>query len=129
MKKAPRMGSRVEKQIRDRRGYRVPDSGRPWRDAIDPRDGTPVEIKAAVRERESGRPGRFRVFRQPHEQLQQADGRYEFVVYRVRGSGAEILGIERKAARAVRISNWNRSGHSTDGRELQKRIPIKEVFG
>lgn len=127
-KKAPRLGDRVEKKVRQRKGYDLPDSGREWRDAI-AQDGKSVEIKAAMRNRANGKPGKFRIFREPHRQLAKNDGRYVFVAYRQRGTGAEILASTTEPARAVnRRDEWTKAGHATDGREYQIRIPVGEVF-
>lgn len=103
------------------------DAHEPWQDAVDPQ-GIPIEIKATLRKRSNGRPGKFRVFREPHSRLQSSDGRYLFVVYRQRGTGVQILKMTEKPARAVRIDDWIHSGHQTDGREMQVKIPINQVF-
>lgn len=124
---SPRLGARVEAQIRERRSYERPDEPRPWMDAVS-ETGRPVEIKAAQRERSDGSEGRFRIFREPHRRLAQSDGLYVFAVYRVRGTGAQILDTTAVSARSVRVSDWVHSGHRTDGREMQRRIPISEVF-
>jgi len=119
------MGYRAEEQIIESRG--MERARCEWRDAIDS-DGSPVEIKAAMRHRSNGSEGRFRIFREPHRQLAREDGRYVFAAYRIRGTGVEILATTAKAARAVRVDSWTKAGHETDGREHQQRIPISEVF-
>jgi hypothetical protein len=123
---SPRYGARAESRAIDARGYRRENMG-PWHDAVD-QNGTPVEIKAAMRERSNGKQGRFRVFEEPHERLQREEGRYLFVVYRARGTGVEMLATEEMPARELRIRDWVHSGHKTDGREMQRRIPISEIF-
>lgn len=122
---APRLGARVEEQIAEQRGYILDRNS--WRDATV--DGTPVEIKAAIRERESGEQGRFRIFKQPHTKLASQRGVYHFAVYRGRGTGVEILQDKTMKARTLRNIDWVEANHGTDGRDKQRRIPISEVFG
>jgi hypothetical protein len=125
---SPRLGARAETRAAQERGYERMGAHEPWQDALAP-DGTPIEIKATMRERSNGRPGKFRVFKQPHSRLSAEDGRYLFAVYRQRGTGVQILKMTEIPARAVRIDGWIASGHQTDGREQQVKIPINQVFG
>lgn len=125
--RSPRLGARVEKRAIDRKGYTPTDSDSPWHDA-ETRGGTPVEIKGAMRERANGSEGRFRIFKQPHAKLAERDGLYCFAVYRQRGTGAEILEIKTKRARALRSLEWTASNHSTRGRDEQCKLRISRVM-
>lgn len=124
--RSPRLGARVEKQVIEKRGLTATDKDRSWCDAF--AGSVPVEIKAAMRERSNGSEGRFRIFREPHRQLSAQDGIYAFAVYRRRGTGAEILEIETKRARALRRLEWSSSSHSTPGRDQQCKLRISEVM-
>lgn len=130
-KDATRYARSVEQQIRDREGYETPADGRKWRDARSS-NGRDIEIKAAVRERSNGRPGKFRIFREAHERLIEAGGVYHFAVYEPRGGGAEIIADRRVRARRIRGLNWSNSDHSTrdvGGRARQSKVRIREIFG
>lgn len=125
-----RYATSIERQIRDRENYETPDDGREWRDARTP-GGRDIEIKSALRERATGRPGRFRIFRDPHGTLSNRRGAYHFVVYRGRGSGAEIVADKTVRARRLQIEDWTPSDHETrqvSGRAEQTKIPIGDLF-
>lgn len=125
-----RYATSIERQIRDRENYETPDDGREWRDARTP-GGRDIEIKSALRERATGRAGRFRVFRGPHTTLSSRRGAYHFVVYRQRGRGAEIVADKTVRARRLQIDSWSASDHDTrqvDGRAEQAKIPIGDLF-
>jgi hypothetical protein len=124
--RSPRLGARVESRVCDREGYTPTETDRSWCDAISS-GGIPVEIKGAMRERSNGSEGRFRIFREPHRQLAAKDGIYAFAVYRARGTGAEILDLTTKRARALRSLDWSSSNHSTPGRDQQVKLRISEV--
>ena len=127
---ASRLGAQVEAAMRDLYNLDLPESGRaPWMDAVDS-DGRPWEIKGAMHRRANGRPGKFRVFRQMHRQLAEADGCYGFAVYRIRGRGIEILESRAIPARQLRGLEWSASDHGTrnvSGRGEQAKIALEVV--
>ena len=122
--KAPRYGALAERHARER--YDLTAERSAWHDART-EDGEPVEIKAATVQRATGRPGRFRTFREPHRRLAHADGWYAFVAYRPHGAGISVEGMKMVRARTLR-PRWRPSGHATAGREEQHKIPISAVF-
>jgi hypothetical protein len=97
-----------------------------WCDAVDDR-GVPHEIKSAQREYSDGREGKFRIFEDLHDRLQQEGGRYVFVVYRVRGTGIQPLAFDRRPASRLPGTTWYGAGghRGTQQRELQ----VSQVFG
>jgi hypothetical protein len=128
---APRYGRSVERQIIRENGYELADGGREWRDAVTDRDRD-IEIKAAQRTRSNGQPGRFRIFRSSHEQLESESGAYHFAVYTPKGSGAQILKDRTLLARNISGFEWSNSDHDTRrvaGRAEQDKIDIDEIFG
>ena len=121
---AAHYGSEVEAAARER--YNLEEDYASWHDAT--RRGDPVEIKAAMHKRESGSPGRFRIFEDYHDRLARADGYYVFGVYRPRGRGVEIVSMTLKRARALRLSGddfYSAGGHR-DSRQI--KIPIGRIF-
>lgn len=124
-KKSSRLGSRVEKAVCEEYGLQPTHTS--WYDAVYA-NGTPVEIKAAIHRRSSGRPGKFRVFKDPHEKLVENDGYYVFAVYRRRGSGAEVLKSVRVDAEDVTPS-WRLSGHKDRPGNKESQIRLEDVFG
>lgn len=123
---SPHWGSEAEIKACEQRGYHRENSG-PWHDARDP-NGVPVEIKATKRERSNGDEGRFRIFQQPHHKLRAEDGRYLFVVYRIRGRGMEVLDMHEIPARRLRPSSWRVSGHATTGRDREIQLRISDAW-
>jgi hypothetical protein len=124
--RAPKLGELVEDKLRERYDLTRPEEGRePWMDAVGP-NGSPWELKGTMRERSNGEPGRFRIFREPHQSLSRADGYYAFGVYRARGRGIQLLESNVVRARAVRFE-WGPSEHSSPNREKQKKLSIERA--
>jgi len=118
---AARYGARVEAKARERYGLEPEHDA--WHDAIRS-TGEPVEIKAAMHRRGDGSPGRFRIFRDYHEQLARADGWYCFGAYRPRGTGVEIVAMTMTRARALRLGTdvWYGAGGHRDSEQVKLRI-------
>ncbi|GGM69354.1 hypothetical protein J2752_001963 [Halarchaeum rubridurum] len=126
-KRANRYGTLAEKRMAEK--WRLQRDGVHtfWRDAVDPRDGTPWELKAAVVETASGRPGRFRVREHAHAQLVEHDGRYGFAVYRRVGRGIKVLRYRALPADQLPVSAWYGSGGESDEHDHTK-IALTDVF-
>lgn len=122
---AAHYGAEVERAGRERYGLEPAHS--PWHDAKRS-NGDPVETKAAMYRRANGSPGRFRIFREPHEKLARADGWYCFGSYRVRGRGVEIVAMTMTRARALRLSSsdWYGAGGHRDSEQV--KLPIEAVL-
>ena len=119
-----RVGSLSEAKARER--YDLVADRSAWHDARTA-DGEAVEVKAATVSRATGREGRFRIFREPHDSLRAADGWYVWVAYAPRGTGISVEGMRMQRAREIRPS-WRPAGHATEGRDEQHKIPIRRVF-
>ena len=122
--KASRYGALTERKARER--YNLTNEQSAWFDGRRP-NGKPVEIKAAVLERRTGRPGRFRIFREPHNKLARQQGHYVFVVYRPHGRGVSVEDMKMVEAARLR-PKWSNSGHKTAGRSEQHKIDIATIF-
>jgi len=125
-KRANRYGTLAEKQMAEK--WRLTREGVHtfWRDAIDA-EGRPWELKAAVVETASGRPGRFRVREHAHARLVENDGRYGFAVYRRIGRGIRILRYKAMPATRLPVSAWY--GASDDGDDHNHtKIALGDVF-
>jgi hypothetical protein len=95
-----------------------------WKDAD--RDGTPWELKATKRTHADGQPGNFKIYREYHEKLQRENGRYGFAVYRIRGTGAQVLKTTSLLASSLPTVRWHGGG---DHRGTQQaKIAISDVF-
>lgn len=97
-----------------------------WCDGVDS-DGRPHEIKAARVRYSDGREGKFRVFEEYHDKLQEAGGYYVFVVYIPRGSGIQVVNMDRRHASRLPGSVWYGAGGHRDSR--QRELKVSEVFG
>jgi crotonobetainyl-CoA:carnitine CoA-transferase CaiB-like acyl-CoA transferase len=82
-------------------------------------DGTPVEVKAAMLNRASGREGRFRIFKAPHRRLVEESGLYVFVSYRAMGRGISV-----KKMRSVRASDLDVDFYGAGGHRGTKQVKI-----
>lgn len=126
-KRANRYGTLAEKQMAEKWHLQRDGVHTYWRDAVDS-DGTPWELKAAVVETASGRPGRFRVREHAHDQLLDAGGWYGFAVYRRVGRGIRVLRYKAMPAARLPVSAWYGSGGESDEHDHTK-IAIADVFG
>jgi hypothetical protein len=123
--KAARYGSLAESHVIDR--YNLEPEHDRYHDAVDPSNGKPWEIKAAMRELASGESGRFRLFESQHDQLEEERGRYAFVAYRPRGRGIQVLETRVIDARSMSLE-YGPSEHGSPNRDRQTKIPVGEVF-
>jgi hypothetical protein len=118
-------GHRCEAAAAERYGLTRDGVHTSWCDALAP-DGTPHEIKAARVRYSDGREGKFRVFETYHERLQSKDGMYVFVVYIPRGSGAQIVDMDRRHSSRLPGSTWYGAGGHRDSQ--QREIQVSQVF-
>jgi len=84
-------------------------------DAVDPRTGTPIEIKSCqVRYNGNGSRGRFQIWDYAHETLLEHGGGYIFVVHEPRTEEFHVYFHRPLAAEAVDelIGNWHPIDHS-----------------
>ncbi|MBP2250436.1 hypothetical protein J2754_000733 [Halarchaeum solikamskense] len=125
-KRANRYGTLAEKQMAEKWHLTRDGVHTYWRDAV-ARDGTPWELKAAVVETASGRPGRFRVREHAHAQLVEHDGRYGFAVYRRVGRGIRILRYRALPADQLPVSAWYGASAGGDDHDHTK-IALGDVF-
>jgi hypothetical protein len=121
---ANRYGTAAERAAADRYRLRREGNHTSWCDALDA-DGVPHEIKSTVHRRASGRPGRFRLWKDQHDRLAAAGGRYVFVVYRIRGRGVQPLKMTRIRASRLPISTWYGGSHPK-GKE--RKITPASIF-
>jgi hypothetical protein len=121
--RSARLGALAEKAARDRYGLEADHSS--WHDARDP-EGKPVEVKATMTRQRDGTTGRFRIFRRYHRTLEEAGGRYVFVVYRPRGRGIEVVRTRSVNASDLSLSWGGSGGHRGS---LEAKIPHSSVFG
>jgi len=119
---AARFGALAERKARER--YGLEGTHTSWHDARRD-DGTPVEIKAAMLNRSSGKGGRFRVFEEYHSRLEKADGIYVFVAYRARGRGITVCRMRSLRAEALELSFYGAGGHR-DSRQI--KIAPSQIF-
>ncbi|WP_435098484.1 hypothetical protein [Halarchaeum sp. P4] len=124
-KRANRYGTLAEQKMAEKWRLRREGVHTFWRDAVDC-DGTPWELKAAVVETASGRPGRFRVREHAHDQLLEHGGWYGFAVYRRVGRGIRILRYKAMPAARLPVSAWYGAG-GTDEHDHTK-ISIADVM-
>lgn len=121
-KKSARYGALAERAARERYGLEPEHDGH--HDAVAP-DGRPVEIKSAMLNRASGRTGRFRIFREYHQQLDREGGYYVFVAYRRSGRGISVVRMRSVEADALTM-NWYQGTHHRNSRE--RKLTIEQVF-
>jgi hypothetical protein len=121
-KSAARFGALAERKARER--YDLEDDHSPWHDAR-AADGRPVEIKAAMLNRSSGKRGRFRIFEKYHSRLVEEGGIYVFVAYRAVGRGIRIERMKSVEADSVRASFYGAGGHRGS---RQVKVPPAEIF-
>ncbi|GGL33931.1 hypothetical protein GCM10009037_16930 [Halarchaeum grantii] len=95
-----------------------------WRDGV--RDGTPWEFKATAHRHADDTPGNFKIYREYHERLVEEGGRYGFAVYRIRGTGTEVLKTTTRAASRLPTVRWHGGGEHR-GTE-QAKLAIEDVF-
>jgi hypothetical protein len=80
-----------------------------------------VEVKAAMLNRDSGRPGRFRIFRKYHRELAKRGGCYVFVLYRARGRGITVEKMRSVRASDLEFDFYGAGGHR--GSKQVKALP------
>jgi hypothetical protein len=117
--RAAHYGARVEEQLRERYDLRPEHDA--THDAV-ARDGTPWELKGAMRRRANGNEGRLTIFEDPHAVLARQGGMYGLAVYRVRGRGVELL--ETRAVAATELTgrlSWQETGGHRDSRQAKPR--------
>jgi hypothetical protein len=105
----------------------------PWYDGR--RDsGAVLEVKSALSTLASGADGRFRLWREQHEQLLEYDredsARYAFVLFDVDGRDPVARLKQKPPADVGRIigarGGWGPSGHASEGE--QHKLPIEAIF-
>lgn len=116
--RAGRYGASVERQARERWGLDGEHDG--MHDAV--RDGTPWEIKGAMRVMKNGRRGRFIIYESAHRALSRADGMYGLAVYRPRGDNAEVLAWRALPARSLPRLSWHQVHHTNRHEERQAKL-------
>ena len=121
-KEAAHYGALAERAARER--YRLDPEHDGHHDAVT-QDGRPVEIKSAMTNRNSGRQGRFRIFKQYHQRLERAGGCYVFVAYRRAGQGISVVRMRSAAAEDMTL-NWYQGRHHRDSEEV--KLGIGHVF-
>jgi len=87
---------------------------------------TPWEFKATAHKHADGQPGNFKVYKAYHDRLLKAGGKYGFAVYRVRGTGTQILKTKAVAASSLPMLHWHGGGDHRDTK--QAKIAISDVF-
>lgn len=122
-KQANHYGTLAECRAADERGLNLDRDS--WHDATF-QNGTPVEIKSCMYRRANGSPGRVRVFREYHDRLREAGGWYLFVVYRVRGTGIQVLDTKMLRAGQLPLSTWYGAGGHRNSE--QTKLAIGDVF-
>lgn len=95
-----------------------------WKDGD--RNGTPWELKACAHRHADGQPGTFKLYREYHERLVEAGGRYGFAVYRKRGTGTQVLKTTTRAASRLPTMRWHGGGDHRDTQ--QGKLAIEDVF-
>lgn len=105
----------------------------PWFDGR--RDsGAVLEVKSALSSLANGADGRFRLWREQHEQLLEYDrensARYAFVLFDVGGREPVAKLKQKPPADVGRIigarGGWGPSGHDSQGE--QHKLPIEAIF-
>ncbi len=97
------------------------------------KNGTTVEIKAAVRRKSDGRggtkEGEFYIFESPHQWLRRNDGYYWFVLYEFRGNGVNVLKTKRVHASKLPYFTFHESGHPGRNDDREARFKVSQIFG
>jgi hypothetical protein len=96
--------------------------------------GAVLEVKSALSTLDNGAAGRFRLWREQHDQLVEEDrdgsARYAFVLFDLSGRSPVALLKKREPATVGRQvgarGGWGPSGH--DSRGEQHKLPIDAVF-
>ena len=123
-KKANHYGTLAERKAAERYGLDLDGTHDGYHDA-ETDDGTPVEVKAAMLNRDSGRPGRFRIFRKYHEELARRGGCYVFVTYRASGRGIAVEMMRSVRASDLEFEFYGAGGHRGS---KQVKVPPAAVF-
>lgn len=105
----------------------------PWYDGRR-ESGAVLEVKCALSTLASGADGRFRLWREQHEQLLEHDrdgsARYGFVLFDVDGREPVAHLVQKPPAKVGRIigarGGWGPSGHDSEGE--QHKLPIEAIF-
>jgi len=96
--------------------------------------GAVLEVKSALSTLANGADGRFRLWREQHEQLLEHDrdgsARYAFVLFDVSGREPVARLVQKPPANVGRIigarGGWGPSGHDSQGE--QHKLPIEAIF-
>ncbi len=121
-KKAAHYGALAERAAREQ--YSLDIAHTSWHDAMTS-DGTPVEIKAAMLNRASGKTGRFRIFEKYHRRLYREDGVYVFVTYNAVGTGISVNRMRAVEASDVRFEFYGAGGHRAS---RQAKVTPNRIF-
>lgn len=106
----------------------------PWYDGR--RDsGAVLEVKSALSTLANGADGRFRLWREQHENLLEYDredsARYAFVLFDVDSGRPTAKLVQKQPAEVGHIigarGGWGPSGHESQGE--QHKLPIEAIFG
>lgn len=119
-KKANRYGTLAERHFADERGLTREGVHTPWCDARF-QNGVPVEIKSAKHS-----PGYFQIYKKYHRKLRREGGWYGFVVYRIRGTGIQVLDTKMVRPDRLPISTWGPTGGHRDSDKAY--LPVGDVF-
>lgn len=125
------IGSLIEARIAERYNLTLDHSGR-----ADARyeNGTPVEVKAAMRRKKNGRggyrPGVFKLFRGPHSWVLDRSGYYIFCVYVIRSDQVRIKATKRVPASDLPHFSWG-DPSSNPNRDFDSMalFSIEDIFG
>ncbi|MDR5673105.1 hypothetical protein RH858_08075 [Halalkaliarchaeum sp. AArc-GB] len=127
--KANKHGTACEYYLADKYNVRLTDEeGKrldcSWYDGL--RNGTPWEFKATAHKHSDGNPGNFKIYEKYHEKLRQQKGWYGFAVYRIRGTGTQVL--KTTAVRASRLPTvrWHGGGDHRGTR--QAKVKLETIF-
>lgn len=115
-------GTRAEEYVADRtNGERMPNE---WYDVLGPY-GDKLEVKSTSEEYASGRRGRFRLWRDQHDRLQQDGGTYWFLV-----DGMETVRLSPREVNEVidkHSLSWTGSGrHGMESEQV--KIPWNYIM-
>lgn len=119
---AARYGALAERVGFERYGLEADRDG--WHDARDD-DGDPWDVKACMKVRASGAPGRFRLWREQHQRLAREGGGYVFVLYSAVGRGIRVHKTRSVRAQNLRLTFYGAGDHPK-GKQL--KVPPERVF-
>lgn len=121
--KANKHGTKCEYYLAD--AYNVELQRSSWHDGR--KNRRPWEFKSTARRHADGNPGNFKIYKKYHEKLQKNNGMYGFAVYRVRGTGTQILKTKALPASNLPLVRWHGGGDHRDTQ--QAKVEIEAIFG